>query len=191
MTAHRLSSLALAFVAAAALAGCSSSTATTAAAPPTTGSQPVPTTSPLTSTEANAGASAGATTSAPLAPRPVDAGVPEEGQGPPVPPEAESAELAQSRATAFMRAFARTDLPQQQWWDGVAGYFTPAAWPVYRTTDVANVPVHEVVEGSAALLPNSTEYRAEVSVDTDAGTYTVMLLRADEDWLVDRATPPS
>jgi len=108
-----------------------------------------------------------------------------------VPPEGESAEQAQSRATAFMRAFARTDLPQQQWWDGVAGYFTPAAWPIYRTTDVANVPVHKVVEDSATVLPGSTQYRAEVSVDTDAGTYTVMLVRAGEDWLVDRATPPS
>lgn len=89
-----------------------------------------------------------------------------------------------------MRAFARTELPQQQWWAGVAGYFTPAAQPVYESTDVANVPVHRVDEGSAKLLPGTTKYRAQVAVDSDDGTYTVVLIRADGQWLVDRATPP-
>lgn len=88
------------------------------------------------------------------------------------------------------RAFARTDLPQQQWWDGVAGYFTPAASAIYQSTDVANVPVHKVVEGSAKLRPSSTKFRAEATVDTDAGTYIVTMIRAGGEWLVDRATPP-
>lgn len=101
-----------------------------------------------------------------------------------------SAEQARTRATAFLRAFARTDLDQQAWWAGVVGYFTPAAAPVYRSTDVANVPVHRVVEGSAELLPGTTRYRALVAVGTDVGAYTVTLVRAGGDWLVDRAAPP-
>ncbi len=131
----------------------------------------------------------GSTSAAP-APPPLDDAGPDEGNASPAPPEADSAQQARSRATALMRAFARTDLPQEQWWDGVAGYFTPAARPIYQSTDVANVPVHKVVEGSAQLLPDSTKFRAAVTVDTDNGAYTVTLVRADGDWLVDRATPP-
>jgi hypothetical protein len=109
----------------------------------------------------------------------------------PAPPDPAAAEQARTRATAFLRAFARTDLDQQAWWNGVADYFTPAAAAIYRSTDVANVPVHTVEEGSARLLPDTTRYRAEVTVGTDIGTYTVVLLRADDDWLVDRAVPPT
>lgn len=106
-------------------------------------------------------------------------------------PPASSAREALSTATAFMRAFARTDLTQQVWWDGVAGYFTPAAAPIWASTDVANVPVHHVFEGSASLQDQTTAYRARVAVDTDAGTYVVTLVRAGGVWLVDRTTPPS
>lgn len=125
------------------------------------------------------------------APRPLDDAGPDEGNASPTPPDADSAQQAQSRATAFMRAFARTDLPQEQWWDGVAGYFTPAARPIYQSTDVANVPVHQVVQGSAQVLAGTTKFRAEVTVDTDDGAYTVTLVRACGHWLVDRATPPT
>lgn len=98
---------------------------------------------------------------------------------------------ARARAEAFLRAFARTDLSQQQWWAGVSGYFTPAAAPVYALVDVAQIPVHQIVENSAAVRAGTTRYRALVSVRTDAGTYTVTLLRGGEAWLVDRVTPPS
>ena len=137
-----------------------------------------------------------ATTSAP-APAGPDAAVPppldDNGPtdaGPAGRPDAASAELAEDRAVAFLRAFARTDLPQTQWWDGISGFFTPSAAAVYRSTDVANVPVHRVAAGSAKLRPDSTRYRAEVEVATDDGTYTVVLVRADDTWLVDRALPP-
>lgn len=153
-----------------------------------------------------AGATTGATSSPPAAtaptsdtrpstspapaPPPLDDAGPDEGDASPTPPDADSAQQARTGAVAFMRAFARTDLPQQQWWDGLAGYFTPAARAIYQSTDVANVPVHKVVEDSAKLRPGATKFRAEVTVDTDAGTYTVTMIRAGGDWLVDRATPP-
>lgn len=138
---------------------------------------------------ASPSASAAATPSAPPAPPALDDDGPTEAATPATPDPA-SADQALVRATAFMRAFARTDLSQQLWWDGVSGYFTPAAGPVYQSTDVANVPVHHVVDGSAKALPGTTKYRAQVTVDTDNGTYTVVLIRANDDWLVDRATPP-
>lgn len=104
----------------------------------------------------------------------------------------DAASEAENRATAFLRAFARTDLAQDAWWTGVEGYFTPQARAIYEATDVANVPVSSVVEDSAVLLEDtSTPYRTQVAVDTDAGTYTVVLVRADGAWLVERATPPS
>ena len=124
----------------------------------------------------------------PVAPPPLDDA--EDDSGAPVAPPAESAAAARARATAFLRAFARTDLDQQAWWNGVEGYLTPAAAPVYRPVAVENVRVHQVKEGSARLLPGSTKYRALVAVGTDIGTYTVTMIRAGGDWLVDRATPP-
>lgn len=105
-------------------------------------------------------------------------------------PDPTSGGQARARATAFLRAFARTDLNQETWWRGVEGYFSPAASAIYGATDVANVPVHHVTEGSAKLLPETTKYRAEVAVDTDIGTYTVVLIRAESTWLVERAVPP-
>ncbi|GAA2027452.1 hypothetical protein [Pseudokineococcus marinus] len=104
----------------------------------------------------------------------------------------EVASAAEDRATAFLRAFSRIDLAQDAWWTGVEGYFTPQARAIYESTDVANVPVSSVVEDSARFLEDtSTPYRTEVAVDTDAGAYTVVLVRADGDWLVERAIPPS
>lgn len=113
---------------------------------------------------------------------------------PTTPAEVDPAAAAQAedRAGAFLRAFARTDLAQDPWWAGVQGYFTDQAAAIYSSTDVANVPTLEVLEGSAALQPGaSTPYRAHVSVETCTGTYTVVLVRADGNWLVERAIPPS
>lgn len=107
-----------------------------------------------------------------------------------VAPDKASVRQARDRARAFMRAFARTDLPQEQWWAGVAGYFTPAAAAIYRNVDVANVPVHRVNERIVKLVKGSTRYRAVVTVGTDIGAYTVTLVRAAGDWLVERTTPP-
>jgi hypothetical protein len=182
MTCRRRLAPALALVVATAVGGCARSAATE--------------TGPAAAESPPAAASAASTTSAPFSsgepvPPPLDDAGPTEPEAAPAPPDPAAAEQARTRATAFLRAFARTDLDQQAWWNGVADYFTPAAAAIYRSTDVANVPVHTVEEGSARLLPDTTRYRAEVTVGTDIGTYTVVLLRADDDWLVDRAVPPT
>lgn len=178
---HRFTTILLAAVA---LTACGQGRSDVPRAGATTGaiSSPPAATAPTAATRAS-------TNPAP-APPPLDDAGPHEGNVSPAPPDASSAQQARTRTGAFMRAFARTDLPQRQWWDGLAGYFTPAARAVYQSTDVANVPVHKVVEDSAELRPGTTKFRAEVTVDTDAGTYTVTMIRAGRDWLVDRATPP-
>ena len=179
MSPHRPALVAAALASAAALTACGQDHIRTG--PAGAGSQQA-----ATVPEASRAAASATTTTAPPPP---DAAGPAEG-APPATPDAAAATRARTRATAFLRAFARTDLDQAAWWNGVAGYFTPAAASIYHYTDVVNVPVHQVVEGSARLAPDTTPYRAQVTVRTDIGTYTVTLIRAGGDWLVDRATPP-
>ena len=183
MTRHPVALVIAVALSAAAVSGCGTTPGTFSGRTPAASTSPPATLSPSPT-------SGSPSTQANAAPPPLDGVGPDEGDASPTPPDASSAQQAQTRAGAFMRAFARTDLPQQQWWDGLAGYFTPAARAVYQSTDVANVPVHKVVEGSAHLRAGATKFRAEVTVDTDAGTYTVTMIRAGGTWLVDRATPP-
>lgn len=107
----------------------------------------------------------------------------------PIDPEA--ARQATERGAAFMRAYGRTDLPQDQWWTGVSGYFSPEARRAYAAADVTNIPPLRVAANTAELAEASTPYRAQVEVPTSAGTYLISLVRSDADWLVERATPPS
>jgi len=177
---HRPSLLAAALAFAAALTACGQNHIRTG--PARAGSQQA-------ATVPGAGRAAASATTTTAPPPPPDAAGTAEGATSAV-PDAAAATRARTRATAFLRAFARTDLDQAAWWNGVAGYFTPAAASIYHYTDVVNVPVHQVVEGSARLAPDTTPYRAQVTVRSDIGTYTVTLIRAGGDWLVDRATPP-
>lgn len=103
----------------------------------------------------------------------------------------QAASQASERATAFMRAYGRTDLPQEQWWTGVSGYFSPAARTAYAAADVTNISPLSIEPNAAKLEDSSTAYRAQVAVPTTAGTYLISLVRSDADWLVERATPPS
>ena len=184
MTCRRRCGPVLAPVVAAVVAGCAQTGATTTAAES-------PPAAATTSTTPPPSSSAEPSFSAQPAPPPLDDAGPTEPEAAPATPDPAAAEQARTRATAFLRAFARTDLDQQTWWNGVVGYFTPAAAAIYRWTDVANVPVHQVDEGSATVLPGTTRYRAQIAVGTDIGPYTVVLLRANDDWLVDRAVPPT
>ncbi|PPK98187.1 hypothetical protein CLV92_102340 [Kineococcus xinjiangensis] len=129
----------------------------------------------------------------PLTPAP--APPPLDGVGPLEPgvveqPSPEEAREAVDRAVGFLRAFARKDLPQEEWWRGVVGFFTPAAAEVYSATAVENVPVSAVDAASARLEPASTAFLAVVTVDTDAGPHAVTLARAEGRWLVERYDPP-
>ncbi|GAB7190757.1 hypothetical protein NUM3379_14640 [Kineococcus sp. NUM-3379] len=114
---------------------------------------------------------------------PTEAAVPEQ-------PGPEEARQAVERAVGFLRAFARRDLPQDRWWQGVSGFLTPAAAEVYSATAVENVPVSSVDAASARLAPATTAFVASVTAGTDDGVYTVTLVRAGGTWLVERCDPP-
>jgi hypothetical protein len=151
--------------------------------------QPVSTMTPAQSAPAPAATFDKPTTNAgaPPAPPPLDNGAPTAGQTAPL--DNATASQARSRATAFMRAFARTDLPQQSWWQGLAGFLTPAAAPIYQYIDVANVPVRRITETTPTIGDGATKYRVTVNISTNIGIYVVTLIRATGAWLVDRAEP--
>jgi len=72
----------------------------------------------------------------PSAPGVVDQGatdfLPSQPPARPATPDAAAAADAVARAAAFLVAFARTDLPQEQWWAGIVPYFTSSA-AIYTT----------------------------------------------------------
>jgi hypothetical protein len=130
----------------------------------------------------------------PSAPGGVDQGatdfLPSQPPAGPATPDPAGAADAVARAGAFLAAFARTDLPQEQWWAGIAPYFTSSAAEVYHWTDARNVTAHGVDVTGATLVPASTRYRAEVAVPADGGAWTVTLIRVGAQWQVERAVPP-
>jgi hypothetical protein len=109
--------------------------------------------------------------------------------GPATPDPAATAD-AVARAGAFLVAFARTDLPQDQWWAVIAPYFTSSSAEVYHWTDVRNVTARGVDPAGAVLLPTSTRYIAQVAVPATSGAWTVRLIRVGQQWQVERAIPP-
>ena len=97
---------------------------------------------------------------------------------------------AGDRAVAFLRAFARPDLPAEDWHAGLTGFMTPEAAELFAYVDPANVPATQVT-GTPAVSPGGSVYLAVVQVPTDAGTYRVTLTRtaAGQPWLVTYADP--
>ncbi|MCM3662528.1 hypothetical protein M3148_16240 [Georgenia satyanarayanai] len=110
-------------------------------------------------------------------------------EGPP-PWDAAAEQAALDRAVTFMRAFARPDLPDDQWHAGIAGQMTPAGAELFAYVDPRNVPASQIT-GQARVLDHSTGSLAEVHVETDAATYLVTLTRVSQDapWLVEYADP--
>lgn len=102
----------------------------------------------------------------------------------------EAADLAGQQAVAFMRAFARPDLPEAEWMQGIKGFLTSNGAEIYGTVDPANVPATEVI-GEPTVHESFAAAVALVDVDTDAGTYQVTLTRIKQSdpWLVDYAEP--
>lgn len=89
-----------------------------------------------------------------------------------------------------MRAFARPDISQGQWWRDLGPMLTPTARETYRYVAVEQVPVRKV-RGSGELVNDDTAFLARVEVRTDAGRYTVLLSRSAQDgpWLAERIEP--
>lgn len=110
----------------------------------------------------------------------------------PVPTWDKAAETAAITAgTAALAAFARPDLSQEQWWTQLRPHLTQEAAETYVYTDPINVPV-SAVTGTATALESSSAYLALVDVETDVGTYQVLMVRADGEapWLAQEFAPP-
>lgn len=95
-------------------------------------------------------------------------------------------------AMVAMQAFARPDVPYEQWWAEVGPLLSPQAQIDYQYVDPVNVPAHAVT-GDPVLVDDASASVAGVQVPTDVGPYVVTLSRADVDasWVVERITPPA
>ena len=89
--------------------------------------------------------------------------------------------------TAAVTAFARPDLPADQWWAELTPMLSPAATEAYVGTDPAQVAASEVT-GPGWWGESPSNYLALVLVPTDAGEYAVLLVRegGGAPWLVER-----
>jgi hypothetical protein len=94
-------------------------------------------------------------------------------------------------AEQVMRAFARPTVRAETWWATLQPLLSRSAAIAYQDTDPREVPARRVT-GAARLADTSSAYLAAAQVPTDAGTYTVLLVRdgAGAPWLAERITPP-
>lgn len=101
-----------------------------------------------------------------------------------------SQQSAIDAAEAAVTAYARPDLPYQEWIDGLYPHLTQSAGLAYQDTDPAQVPVRQVT-GPGTVLPAATDVALIVRVPTDAGNYDVALSRTglEATWLADRIRP--
>lgn len=103
----------------------------------------------------------------------------------------ESRDAAVEAASAALQAFAHPELSHEQWWAQLQPHLTQGAAETYVYTDPSNVPVTEVTD-AATLVESSSAYLALVDVETDVGTYQVLVVRADgiAPWLAAEFSPP-
>ncbi|WP_104141241.1 hypothetical protein [Arthrobacter sp. ZGTC131] len=101
-----------------------------------------------------------------------------------------SATETAARATAD---FARPRMDATHWANDLARWLTPQATADYSAVDPINIPATRVTGPATLSVDETNGYGAKASVPTDAGTYTVQLLRTSKDspWKVNRFTPPA
>jgi hypothetical protein len=90
-------------------------------------------------------------------------------------------------AVRFVTAWARPDLPVQQWQEDVIALATPEFGAQLRTVGPGNVPAQHVL--GPALTETTTEIAAAVTVPTDAGPVLVDLAFMGTRWQVSGLTP--
>jgi hypothetical protein len=80
------------------------------------------------------------------------------------------------------------DVPAEPWFGNIAGYLTATGQAAFYGTDPVTIPF-EVVRDAEVASPSP--YLAEAIVDTDAGLYSVLMVRAGAGapWKVERAEP--
>jgi hypothetical protein len=96
-------------------------------------------------------------------------------------------------AQKAMADFARPGTDPAQWANDLARWLTPQATADYSAVDPANIPASRVTGPATLNVDEANGYGVMAAVPTDAGTYTVQLLRTGKEapWKVNRFTPPS
>lgn len=104
----------------------------------------------------------------------------------------ESKTAAGRVAAAAMADYARPKEQRTRWANDFARWLTPQAVADYSTVDPANIPASRVTGTVTLTVDESNGYGATATVPTNAGPYTVQLLRTSKDspWKVNRLTPP-
>jgi hypothetical protein len=96
-------------------------------------------------------------------------------------------------AQKAMADFARPAVEEKRWANDLARWLTPQATAAYSAVDPANVPASRVTGPATLSVDEANGFGAMAAVPTNAGTYTVQLLRTAKDapWKVHRLTPPA
>lgn len=104
-----------------------------------------------------------------------------------------SKDQAREAAGKAMADFARPGVEEKQWANDLARWLTPQATADYSAVDPANVPANRVTGPATLSVDETNGYGVTALVPTNAGIYTLQLLRTGEDapWKVNRLTPPT
>lgn len=96
-------------------------------------------------------------------------------------------------AQKAMADFARPSVEETQWANDLARWLTPQATADYSAVDPANIPASRVNGPAKLSVDEANGYGVTAAVPTNAGTYTLQLLRTGKDapWKVHRLTPPT
>ena len=96
-------------------------------------------------------------------------------------------------AEKAMADFARPAVEEKQWANDLARWLTPQATADYSAVDPSNIPVSRVTGTATLSVDEANGFGVMAAVPTNAGTYTVQLLRTARDapWKVNRLTPPA
>ncbi|MCY0905810.1 hypothetical protein [Arthrobacter sp. H14-L1] len=91
-----------------------------------------------------------------------------------------------------MADFARPAVEEKQWANDLARWLTPQAIADYSAVDPANIPAHRVTGPATLSVEEANGFGVTAAVPTNAGTYTLQLLRTGKDarWKVNQLTPP-
>jgi hypothetical protein len=92
-----------------------------------------------------------------------------------------------------MTDFARPTVGEKQWANDLARWLTPQATADYSSVDPSNIPPSRVTGAATLSVDEANGYGVSAAVPTNAGTYTLQLLRTGKDapWKVNRLTPPA
>lgn len=105
--------------------------------------------------------------------------------------DAKSREDATTAAARAMELYARPDVTQKEWADDLAPLMTAQAKEDYSFVEPVSIAATSVT-GPATIVEEPSPKVVHVSVPTDVGTYTVLLIRQSqsEPWLTSKFTLP-